>query len=74
MSKTDGGADFFDQINEAEVSHFQEAQILVREKWSFSKLFLRLNQQGVKHPGISTWREAFMVRNVANLSPPHLGS
>jgi len=29
MSKTDGGADFFDQINEAEVSDFQEAQVLV---------------------------------------------
>jgi hypothetical protein len=29
MSKTDGGADFFDQINESEVSDFQEAQVLV---------------------------------------------
>ena len=29
MSKKDGGVDCFDQINEAEVSDFQEAQILV---------------------------------------------
>ncbi|KAL9359396.1 hypothetical protein Peur_047519 [Populus x canadensis] len=41
MSKTDGGADFFDQINEAEVSDFQEAQILTLENaqltsWDFN--------------------------------------
>ncbi|KAB5568760.1 hypothetical protein DKX38_002553 [Salix brachista] len=58
MSKKDGGVDCFDQINEAEVSDFQEAQILVNSRECPANIL------GFQ-PG-----EAFMGRNVANHNGP----